>query len=554
MDALGNLDFEVYKRLDHPTVLNELGEFELDGNYYRFNCPNCQRNQGKAKNTVFARKGSPYAHCRLCGYRLSWWSKYGDGSQGLQRLSELAGISTAGWPPETVSSIQKALRHSELLEELFYFTNASLFEDRHAEALAYLYSKGLGMEEIVDADLGYYPSHESVRGYILSLRYSLDELQEAGILAPELGTRYKLVLPYRNAASRALGLLAYSLGGGGIWPDKRLFCLKEAATPFNLNFALRSKEFTDSKRLIVVDEPLEAALLRPLGVNNVIALIDERLSGEILALLKRYGVKELVFCLKEVNPQKINDLASSLAIVEGVNLSTFELRIAKSLYEFIRSRGTNALKELLKRATVLSKEATMEKTPAKESLGAEIKLKEERQAVRGEAASEAAEKAKTSGVTQERVPAAKESPPSEVLKSFHMKEVLEKAAKRLRLKTGYPGLDRFPLFSQNELSILMGKPGCGKTLLALNLLLNMMSYHEDLSFILFSSEEAEQLTLTRLLGILSERPLSQVGEELKKGEYTLEVKKGLDLLKGMGFENRFYFFGHPGLTSEEIFS
>ncbi|MFQ5863389.1 MAG: DnaB-like helicase C-terminal domain-containing protein [Candidatus Brocadiales bacterium] len=558
MNAIESLDLEVYRRLHHGIVFKELGRFKLEGDCFRFNCPECERNQVKAKNTFFARKGLPYGRCRLCGYGLSWWGKYGAGSKGLQGLAKLLGISYESFAPESHPHLLKALRHSQLLEELIHFTTCFLLEDPRAESLAYLYARGFRMEEIKETELGCYPPCEEVKKYMLSQGYSLDELEEVGVLAPELETRYKLVLPYRSGSGRALGMLAYSPVGGMGRPDRRLFCSKEATVPFHLNVALRDKEFGDSRWLIVVDEPLEATMLGPLGVGNAIAPVGSSLSREGLALLEKHGVKELIFCLREANPEKVNELASAFANLEGIGLYTVELRVARDLVEYIRLMGHEAWRRLLTKPTALPKEVPGRKVVAKEKPA--VTLKEGQPAtVKSEVGPAPAEKAKTKQVPQEeiaRVGTPHEGPPMEMKgpAPFPTKEVLKRVAKRQRLKTGYARLDRIPVVSQDELSIIMGEPGCGKTLLALNMLLNMMCHHEDLCFILFSSEAAEQLTLARLLGILSEVPSSQVEEGLKGGELALEVKKGLSQLKGMGLEDRFYFFSCPDPLPEEILS
>lgn len=557
MDALENLDAEVYQRLDHGLVFKELGEFELDGNYYRFNCPNCEKNQIRAKSTFFARVGLPYGHCGLCRYRASWWGKFGAGPHDVRRFARLLGLSGESLTPEAQDSLRKALRHALLMEELAYFTTVSLLEDTHAEALAYLYAKGFSMEEIKEAELGYYPSCEKVKEYMLSKGYSLDELEEAGVLAPDLGTQYKLVLPYRSEAGRVLGMLAYGLIGGAVWPDRRLFCSTVVTAPFHLNIALRSNEFEALKRLVVVDEPLEAAMLGPLGVTNAISPADVKLSNETLSLLKRYGVKELVFSLREASLEKIDALATAVARTEGIGLYFVELKGGGDLIRYIRSSGYNAWKELLKKTVALPKGVPAGETMSREAPtvglkeGLEVTLKEERPGIKSKGGSALIGREKPVAAPKEVSRAV--GPPGGPT-PFSTKEVLERATKRQRLKSGYPGLDKLPVFSQDELALIVGEQGCGKTLLVLNLLLNMMCHHDDFCFALFSSEAAEHLTFVRLLGILSDVPFSQVEGELKKGEHTLEVKKGLDLLKGMGLEERFYFFGRPDLHPEVIFS
>lgn len=523
MDALEGLDFEIYRRLDHGRAFEELGEFELEGDYYRFNCPECERKQIKGKNTFFAKKGLPFGRCRICGYRLSWWKKYGSETQGLKRLCEMVGFPNDSLTAESQGHLLKAFRNADLLEELYYFTNAFLFEDPHAEALAYLYAKDFDVEEMREAELGYYPAGEEVKEHLLSQGYSLDELNEAGTLDPELGHQYKLVVPFRNGACRATGMFAYSLAGGTGWPDKRLFCSRETTLPFHLNIALRSKEFKDSKRLIIVDEPLEAAMLGSMGISNVIAPLGDRLTQEGLTFLKKYGVTALVFCQKGVTPEKPHELTSAITGLDDIDLYTVEIRGAKDLIEYIRPRGHAALKRLLARATAIPKgDVSKETEPGKE-------------------------KPVAAGMGVVGLP-------SKGPVSFSTKEVLERAAGRRQLKTGYPTLDKLPMASQGELAVIMGEQGCGKTLLALNLLLNIMCYHEDLCFVLLSSEASEHLTLVRLLGILSGAPSSQIEEEFKKGEHTLEVKKGLDLLKGLGLQERFHFSSQPDLSPEVIFS
>jgi hypothetical protein len=551
---LDKLDVAIFQHLNHGLVFKEFGLFGQEGNYYRFNCPNCQKNQIKGKGTFFARRGLPYGRCRLCGYRQSWWGRLGKGSPGLRRLAESAGLSLNDLAPDGEDQFIKALKHSDLMEVLFHLTTTLLLEDTHAEGLAHLYSKGFSLGEVKETELGYYPSCEEIKAQMLSEGHGQEELEAAGVLAPELGSQYKLVLPYRSGAGRALGLLAYKLVRTTNGLDKPLLRTNETATPFNLHLALRSRGFEDSGQLIVLDEPFEAAMLVPLGVDNAIAPVEGDLSQTSLSLLKDYGVKGLVFCIKTANPEKLDELANTLRPVEGIELSAVELRLAKTPIEYIRSRGQEAWRKLLTRAKPLILGAIQEERKPVHEEKEPVKLKEEAPVP---AKTDTAPAAPAQVVVSERpkeVAIPVERPVAEGPAPFSAREVIERLVARQPIKTGYPRLDAPSAISQEGLTVLLGEPGCGKTLLALNLLLNMMCYHEEMAFILFSTEGARQLTLVRLLGIITDVPPGQVEEELKKGGHSLEVKRGLDLLKGMGLENRLYFFSNPSTNTETIFS
>jgi len=111
--------------------------------------------------------------------------------------------------PEAVARLRRWSGMGCLLEQVTKFYQAQL--DRHAEARAYLLERGLHEPEVIDyLRIGYAPGR-CLRGWLMSLGYSLPHLQQTGLVNAEGQDTYshRIVFPLEgNLYGRSLSAAA----------------------------------------------------------------------------------------------------------------------------------------------------------------------------------------------------------------------------------------------------------------------------------------------------------------------------------------------------------
>ena len=174
------------------------------------------------------------------------------------------------------------------------FFHATLWTGEGAEALSYLYKRGLADADIRHFGLGFAP-----RGWDATLRHltgqGFDEktLERAGLIVRREGGVYDMfrgraIFPIISAQGKVLGFGGRALG------DAQPKYLNTADTPvFNKRQGLYALNFAKKERsaghLVLVEGYMDAVSLRKHGVQGVVATLGTALTEEQARLMKRYA-------------------------------------------------------------------------------------------------------------------------------------------------------------------------------------------------------------------------------------------------------------------------
>lgn len=174
-----------------------------------------------------------------------------------------------------------------------YF-HSLLWTDEGADALNYLYSRGLNDGDIRRFGLGASPKGwDSLQKHLEPQGYESQLLEKAGLVVRKDGKTYdmfrgRVMFPIINAQGRVLGF------GGRAMGDAQPKYLNTAETPiFNKRLGLYALNFAQKERsvgrLVLVEGYMDTVSLRKNGVQGVVATLGTALTEEQARLMKRYA-------------------------------------------------------------------------------------------------------------------------------------------------------------------------------------------------------------------------------------------------------------------------
>ena len=174
-----------------------------------------------------------------------------------------------------------------------YF-HSMLWTDEGAEALNYLYKRGLN-----DADIRRFGLGASPRGWDGLIRHLGEQgfepelLKRAGLAVERDGKFYdmfrgRVIFPIINAQGRVLGFGGRAMGDAQPkylnTPDTPVFNKRQGL--YALNFVRKER---DAGRLVLVEGYMDTVSLRKYGVRGVVATLGTALTQEQARLIKRYA-------------------------------------------------------------------------------------------------------------------------------------------------------------------------------------------------------------------------------------------------------------------------
>ena len=175
-----------------------------------------------------------------------------------------------------------------------HFFHDLLYKNEGAEALNYLYSRGLNDGDIRRFGLGASPrGWDGLIGYLQEQGFALELLAKAGLAVMKEGRgfdmfRSRAMFPIINAQGKVLGF------GGRAMGDAQPKYLNTAETPiFNKRMGLYALNFAQKERsigrLVLVEGYMDTVSLRKHGVQGVVATLGTALTEEQAKLMKRYA-------------------------------------------------------------------------------------------------------------------------------------------------------------------------------------------------------------------------------------------------------------------------
>lgn len=485
--------------------------------------------------------------------------------EAVRKLAEVAGLQLPGLDVKDQDSYRRAQQRSSLMEEAAGYMSWSLLNasgKKVEEVRSYLQGRGYSMVDVEAMGLGYLPSWEKLKAYLVGKGYQEQAIEEALTIGKDgrLGDTHTLAIPYRTG-SRIQGFAFRTVTGAS---PKYLNSagMDRKAGLFNLS------PLKGTKDLVVVEGYLDALHATAKGMENVVAVSSAGLSPEHVQDAVAKGARKVTLCFdpdqagregtdralevlkafpslkayvaelpageggEKMDPDQLivkQGLDAFRAVVTSAR-PRWEYELEKLLEPF--SRGTELqpkeVDQLLERAVVTATEIAepMDRDRfrsaflyqveglgvTKESLeGAEDRLRYDR---KKDLEKQALEKllrtvgkdldAGEPGAAIDRLGEGLQSlravRGADLLLPVTFGGWLESMRSSLpALQTGYRSLDAVARIPQAAITLVAGRPSHGKTTVMFNLLLSMAELYPTKRFLFFTYEEPSAHILTKLL-------------------------------------------------------
>lgn len=487
-----------------------------------------------------------------------------DGLSFIDAVRKLASAASLQVPPLDVKdqdAYRKAQQRTGLLEEATSYMSWSLLNatGKRADAVReYLQGRGWTMEEVEAVGLGYLPSWEQLKAYLVDKGHTEQEVEEALTIDQDgrLGTTHTLAIPYRSG-SRILGYAFRTVTGA---EPKYINStgLDRKAGLFNLS------PLKGEKDLVVVEGYLDALHATVKGLENVVAVSSSHLGPEHIQDAVAKGARKVTLCLdadeagkkgtdkalevlkafprlkvyvaelpagaEKMDPDQLiqeQGIDALRAVVAGA-IPAWEYQLGQLLEPFTKGELLpKEVDQLLERSVAIANNLVdpMDRdrfTSAflyqveglgvtKESLqGAqeELRYERDREKQRKDLVSLVStvnreiEKDPTAAIDQleQGLRVLRRERGSKLLHPATYSGWLDHMGNSLpALRTGYAALDKVARIPQAAITLVAGRPRHGKTTVMMNLLLSMAELHAGKRFLFFTYEEPSAHILTKLL-------------------------------------------------------
>ncbi len=234
-----------------------------------------------------------------------------------------------------------------------YF-HSLLWTEEGAEALSYLYKRGLNDSDIRHFGLGASPKGwDALTKHLEEKGFEPQLLKKAG-LAIEKDGRYfdmfrgRVIFPIINIRGKVLGF------GGRAMGDAQPKYLNTPDTPvFNKRQGLYSMNFVrderDVNRLVLVEGYMDTVSLRKYGVRGVVATLGTALTPEQAKLIKRYAPEVWISYDGDGAGQKAALRALDIFDeVDGITPRVVDYPAGQDPDDFIRANGLQGFEKLRK--------------------------------------------------------------------------------------------------------------------------------------------------------------------------------------------------------------
>ena len=279
-------------------------------------------------------------------------------SEAVQYLAERAhmqipevGSSQAG--RSGVGSEQRERIYEANVTAARYF-HSLLWTDEGAEALSYLYKRGLNDSDIRRFGLGASPrGWDTLTEYLGQQGFESALLKQAGLAVERDGRYYdmfrgRVIFPIINARGKVLGF------GGRAMGDAQPKYLNTPDTPvFNKRQGLYSMNFVRNERdvghLVLVEGYMDTVSLRKYGVRGVVATLGTALTPEQARLIKRYAPEVWISYDGDAAGQKAALRALDIFDeLEGLTPRVVDYPAGQDPDDFIRDKGLEGFERLRK--------------------------------------------------------------------------------------------------------------------------------------------------------------------------------------------------------------
>jgi DNA primase catalytic core len=269
----------------------------------------------------------------------------------VKNLSDIAGLQIPEIDIEQDSYIQHK-NDLTLLEDCnLYFIFCLEKEDDAGECRRYLNARGYSKQDIKDMELGFIPSQQKMKEYLLHKGYSDAFIENTIRLSPSIGVTHKISIPYRS---------------GGIIKGFKFRAINDSFPKYLNATGLDKKSgffnmegIKGEKDLVLVEGEFDALHATVKGMKNVVAIGGNSISREQVIDAIALGAKSFTLCLdndndKSVYEKKIQECTENLlqAGVNRIYIATLpDIGGEKNDPDkYIKERGIEAFKSVIQQA------------------------------------------------------------------------------------------------------------------------------------------------------------------------------------------------------------
>lgn len=233
------------------------------------------------------------------------------------------------------------------------FFHALLWTDEGAEALNYLYKRGLNDSDIKRFGLGASPhSRDGLYRELQRQGFDDETLLSAGLIGRKENRTYdmfrnRVIFPIINAQGRVLGF------GGRAMGDVQPKYLNTSDTPvFNKRQGLYAINFAKKERnvghMVLVEGYMDTVSLRKHGVPGVVATLGTALTEEQARLIKRYAPEVWISYDGDKAGQKAALRALDIFETTNITARVIDYPAGMDPDDFIRAKGVEGFNSLRK--------------------------------------------------------------------------------------------------------------------------------------------------------------------------------------------------------------
>lgn len=352
----GFLD-ELFARVNIEEVVGQYVTLNKKGRYLWGCCPFHHEKTPSFK--VDPENGMYYCFgCHKGGNIVTFVREYEhvDGRTAVEILAEMAHMQV----PEYKGNPIEDAKQNELKDKIYEanlfaarFYHSYIWKSEGAQALKYLYSRGLTDGDIKRFGLGCAPAHGTELYDALKEAGFDDEIIDKAWLAGQKdGRRYDMfrdraIFPIINARGKILGF------GGRIMGKGEPKYLNTSDTPvfnkrnnmYGLNFF---KDSPGIKRLVLVEGYMDTVALLKSGITGVVATLGTALTEEQVRLMKRYAHEVWISYDGDAAGRKAALRALDMIEPEGLDVRVVDYPGGMDPDEYVKAYGKDAWENLPK--------------------------------------------------------------------------------------------------------------------------------------------------------------------------------------------------------------
>ncbi len=294
--------------------------------------------------------------CHKGGNALTFLKDYEhiDGREAMEELAKRARMELPQMAPRTPQDEKDALLKEEIYKAnvaAARFYHDTLWTDEGADALKYLYSRGLRDADIKHFGLGCAPASGKALYEKLKSEGFSDEVLLKGWLCGEKEGRFydmfrdRVMFPIINSRDKVVGFGGRVMGKGEPkylnTSDTPVFLKRNGV--YGLNFAKGAGRLD---ALILVEGYMDTVMLLKQGIRGAVATLGTALTQEQIRLMKRFVKKVIISYDGDAAGQKAALRALDMFEPSGMDVSVIDYPENKDPDEFIKAYGREAWEKL----------------------------------------------------------------------------------------------------------------------------------------------------------------------------------------------------------------